>query len=227
MEIAIAGGHGKIALLLGEQLAREGHRAVGLIRKEEQAGELNELGIEPMLIDLESASAQELAERLKGFDAVVFAAGAGPGSGAARKDTVDRGAAVLLADAAEAAGVPWLLQISAMSVETVRDGYHPEGMDAEFHAYLVAKLAVEDDLRARSALNWTILRPGRLTDDSGTGDVTLKPSAERGDVTRADVAAVIVALLNARAGVNQVLELVSGPTQVAEAVAALADLAAS
>jgi nucleoside-diphosphate-sugar epimerase len=150
----------------------------------------------------------------------VFAAGAGPGSGLGRKDTVDRGAAVLLADAAEVSGVGRYLLVSSMGVDSVADGHSPAGMDEVFVAYLRAKLAAEQDLLGRPALAVTVLRPGGLTDDPGTGGVTLARRVPRGTVPRDDVAAVLMALLDApRDGV--VAELVSGPTPLAEAVSAL------
>ena len=222
MRIVIAGGHGQIALFLGEFLAQGGHQPQGLIRKPEQQAELLERGIEPVLLDLESVSTERLSSVLSGADAAVFAAGAGPNSGIARKDTVDRAGSVRLAEAAEAAGVPRFVQISSMGVESVRDGAKPEGMDDEFHAYLVAKLAAEEDLRARIQLAWTILRPGRLVDDEATGQVLLATTTPRGAVPRADVAAVVAELLISGAGTEQVLELISGPTAIADAVASLA-----
>jgi uncharacterized protein YbjT (DUF2867 family) len=172
------------------------------------------------VLDLEAASADEVAAALDGADAVVFSAGAGPGSGVARKDTVDRAAAVLLADAAERAGVRRYLLVSSVGVENVRgDVTGPD--DEVFHAYLVAKLAAEEDLRSRP-LDWTILRPGRLTDEPGTGRVLLAPSVPRGDVPRDDVAAVLVALLDRPATHGKVLEAVGGDTPIEDAVAGTA-----
>ncbi|MGZ4541010.1 MAG: NAD(P)-binding oxidoreductase, partial [Blastococcus sp.] len=177
-------------------------------------------GVDPAVLDLESASVDDVAAVVSGADAVVFAAGAGPGSGIPRKDSVDRGAAVLLADAAERAGVSTYLLISSMGVDSVADGATPEGVDEVFVAYLRAKLAAEQNLLARPDLAVTVLRPGTLTDEAGTGLVTLDRHVERGSVPRDDVAAVLVALLDApRAGT--VAELVSGTTPIAEAVAAL------
>ena len=114
------------------------------------------------------------------------------------------------------------LLVSSVGVDGVRDGRTPEGMDDVFVAYLRAKLAAEEDLLARAALATTVLRPGSLTDDPGTGRVTLAPSVESGQVPRDDVAAVLVALLDA-ARDGAVLELVSGSTPVDEAVGAPAD----
>src|SRR4051794_41919015 len=105
MRIVIAGGHGQIALRLERLLSARGAEVAGIVRKPEQAGDLLAAGAEPVVCDLESASVDDVAKHLEGADAVVFAAGAGPGSGAARKETVDRGASVLFADAAERAGV--------------------------------------------------------------------------------------------------------------------------
>ncbi|WP_328852772.1 SDR family oxidoreductase [Micromonospora globbae] len=213
MRVVIAGGHGKIARLLLRELAGRGDTAVGLIRNPDHAADLTAVGAQPVLADLERVGVDELAGHLAGADAVVHADGAGPGSGAARKDTVDRAAAVLLADAAQRAGVRRYLLVSSMGVE---DAPRP-GTDEVFAAYLRAKKAAEDDVTGRD-LDWTVLRPGRLTDDPPTGRVTLERRVPRGAVTRADVAGVLVALLDAPATAGLVLELVNGDTPVAEAV---------
>ena len=169
VRIVIAGGHGQIAMRLEKLLAQRGDSAVGLIRNPKQAGDLRSAGADPVVCDLESAAVGEVASRLDGADAVVFAAGAGPGSGAARKETVDHGAAVLFADAAERAGIRRYLMISAMGA----DREPPPGTDPVFAAYLRAKGAADADLASRTLLDWTILRPGRLTDEPGTGMVQL------------------------------------------------------
>lgn len=217
MRIVIAGGHGKIALILGRLLAERGDTAVGLIRNPDQQAELTGLGIEPVVIDLESAGSEAVAAVLAGADAAVFAAGAGPSSGAARKDTVDRAAAVLLAEACEQAEVDRFVQISAMGVESVRD-VQARDEDEVFTVYLRAKLEAEDDLRRRS-LAWTVLRPGGLTDDPATGRVRLEGAVDSGSVTRADVAAVVLALLDEPRSTGLTLELVAGDIPVADAVA--------
>ena len=219
MRIVIAGAHGKIARRLGRLLTARGDTVAGIVRDPGHAGDVTSDGVEPVVLDLESASVEDVAAVATGADAVVFAAGAGPGSGTARKDTVDRGAAVLLADAAEAAGVRRYLLISSMGVGSVAGGRTPDGMDEVFVVYLQAKLAAEQDVLARAGLATTVLRPGSLTDEPGTGRITLAPSVERGSVPRDDVAAVLVALLDA--GRVGVAELVGGPTPIDEAVAAL------
>ncbi|MCK1813988.1 NAD(P)H-binding protein [Streptomyces sp. XM4011] len=217
MRTVIAGGHGKIAQRLERLLAARGDRPAGLIRKSEQAEALLAAGAEPLVCDLESASVAELTRHLEGADAVVFAAGAGPGSGAERKETVDRAAAALLADAAEAAGVLRYVMVSAINV----DEEPPAGTDPVFAAYLRAKAAADADLRARTSLDWTILRPGRLTDAPGTGLVDLSPDAPRGEITRDDVAAVLAALLDTPATTGLTLNLVNGATAIPAAVARL------
>ncbi|MFB4196325.1 NAD(P)H-binding protein [Streptomyces carpaticus] len=217
MRTVIAGGHGKIAQRLERLLAARGDRPAGLIRRPEQAEALLAAGAEPLVCDLESASVAELTRHLEGADAVVFAAGAGPGSGAERKETVDRAAAALLADAAEAAGVRRYVMVSAINV----DEEPPAGTDPVFAAYLRAKAAADADLRARTGLDWTILRPGRLTDAPGTGLVDLSPDAPRGEITRDDVAAVLAALLDTPATTGLTLNLVNGATAIPAAVARL------
>lgn len=218
MRIVIAGAHGQVARRLTRSLAARGDTVVGIVRNPGHEPDLRDDGAEPAVLDLESASVDDVAGVVSGADAVVFAAGAGPGSGEARKDTVDRGAAVLLADAAERAGVRRYVLVSSVGVETVADGARPEGVDDVFVAYLRAKLAAEQDVLARDGLRATVLRPGSLTDDPGTGRVTLQRHVDRGSVPRDDVAAVLVALVDADLD-GAVLELVSGPTPVAEAVA--------
>ncbi|NRQ37230.1 SDR family oxidoreductase [Nonomuraea sp. NN258] len=211
MRIIIAGGHGKIALRLA---ARLGSGAVGLVRNPAHVHDVEATGAEAVVCDLEQATAEDVAEIVRGADAVIFAAGAGPGSGSARKDTVDRGAAVLMADAAERAGVGRFIQISSMGA-----GRSPRaGSDEVWAAYIKAKTEAEDDLRRRE-LDWTILRPGRLTDDPGTGLVRLAPSVPPGSVPRDDVAAVVMALLEAPGTRHQALELVSGDTPIISFVA--------
>jgi len=219
MRIVLAGAHGQIARRLGRLLSARGDSVVGIIRNPAHESDLVGDGTDAAVLDLETAHVADVTAVVDGADAVVFAAGAGPGSGSARKDTVDRGAAVLLADAAERAGVRRYLLVSSMGVDSVADGATPEGVDDVFLAYLRAKLAAEQDLLARSGLATTVLRPGGLTDEPGTGRVTLDRHVPRGSVPRDDVAAVLVALLDA-GGEGLVLELVGGDIPVGQAVAA-------
>jgi len=214
VHVVIAGGHGKIALRLTARLAARADIVTSLIRNPDHRADVEQAGGRPVVVDLEATTVDDLAPILSGADAVVFAAGAGPGSGAARKDTVDRAAAVLLAEAARAAGVHRYLLVSSTGVD---DPPRP-GTDEVWAAYLAAKKAAEEAIRA-SALAWTILRPGALTDDPGTGRVLLAPPpVPPAEVTRDDTAAVLVALLDTPATAGQVLELRAGDTDVDKAV---------
>ncbi|MFD6039616.1 SDR family oxidoreductase [Streptomyces griseoincarnatus] len=216
MRIVIAGGHGQIALRLERLLAARGDEAAGIIRKPEQADDLRELGAEPIVLDLESASVEEVAEVLKGADAAVFAAGAGPGSGVGRKDTVDRAAAVLFADAAVRAGVRRFVIVSSMGADPEHQG------DEVFDVYLRAKGEADAYVRSLDGLDWTILRPGQLTDEPGTGQVRLEAHTGRGPIPRDDVAAVLAELVDTPATAGLTLELISGSAPVAVAVRSVA-----
>ncbi len=222
MHVVIAGAHGKIGLRLVALLAGRGDTVVGVVRDPAHRADLEAAGATPAVVDLEAADADELAAHLRGADAVVFTAGAGPGSGVARKDTVDRAAAVLLADAARRAEVHRYLLVSTAGADDPPD----PGADEVWAAYLRAKKAAEDAILATD-LAWTVLRPGRLTDDPGTGRVLLAPppldaADAAGSVTRDDTAAVLVALLDTPGTAGLVLELREGDADVLAAVRGLA-----
>ncbi|MET9603910.1 SDR family oxidoreductase [Streptomyces sp. NPDC006512] len=212
MRIVIAGGHGQIALRLERLLAARGYEVAGIIRDPAQGDALREAGAEPVLCDLESASVEHVAGILQGADVAVFAAGAGPGSGVGRKETVDLGAATLFADAAERARVRRFLMVSSMGADARHEG------DEVFDVYLRAKGEADEYLRTRLGLEWTILRPGSLTDDAGTGAVRLEARTGRGSVPRDDVAAVLAELVETPATAGLTLELISGSTPVSVAV---------
>ena len=224
MRVVVAGGHGAIGLRLLRLLADAGHEPVGLIRNPDHAGDLTAAGARSVVLDLESATLDRVVDELRGADVAVFAAGAGPGSGAARKLTVDRDAAVLFADAAVAAGTRRYLLVSSMGAiepEPGRDLQVPEDPtdDDVFALYLRAKGAADAAVAARD-LDWVVLRPGHLSNDPGTGRVTLARTVERGSVSRDDVAAVLLALTQASV-TGLTVELVAGDVPVGEAVAAL------
>lgn len=214
MRVVIAGGHGKIALILERLLSQSGDSVAGFIRNPDHAADLEAAGAEALVVDLENSSVEEVAAHLRGADAVVFAAGAGPGSGAARKETVDRDAAILLADAAEVAKVSRYVMISS----TGADANAPHTRDDVFTAYLRAKGAADDNVRARTALKSTIVRPGHLTNEPGVGRVEIADQTLRGDIPREDVAAVLLAVLNTPGTAGQTFEVISGDTPIADAV---------
>lgn len=219
MRVVIAGGHGQIALLLEKRLADAGHDPVALVRNPDHERDVHAVGATPVVLDLESASVTDVTHVLRGADAVVFAAGAGPGSTAERKETVDRAGAVLLADAASAAGVARYVMVSSMGTEKA----DPTSDDV-FQVYLRAKAAADADLRGRSDLVWTIVRPGRLTDDSPTGHVTVGASLPSGSIPRADVADVLLSVLESPAADRRQFDVVAGDTPVRDAVASLISL---
>lgn len=219
MRTVIAGSHGKVGQRLVRRLVERGDEVVAMVRSASQITDLRDLGAQVVLMDLELDDDVAVGFALEGADAVVFAAGAGPGSGAARKDSMDRAGAAVLADAAERVGVHRYVLLSSMGVDDVRSGRRPAGADDVFWAYLQAKARSEDDLRGRF-LAWTVLRPGRLTDDPGTGRVRLGDRVQRGDVTRDDVAAVVAELLHQPAAAGRTFELTGGPVDVPTAVRA-------
>lgn len=215
MRIVIAGGHGQIALLLSTRLAQAGRIPVGLIRNVAHSVDVAATGAETVVIDLESASVDEVASVLAGADAVVFAAGAGAGSTAERKLTVDRDGAILLADAAQTAGVRRMIVISAIGADDF-----DAASDDVFQIYLRAKSEADAHVRATD-LDWTIVRPGALTDEDPTGLIDAGETVERGSITRADVAAVVHELLEGQLAVHRQFEVVGGSTTVREALAGL------
>jgi uncharacterized protein YbjT (DUF2867 family) len=215
MRIVIAGGHGKIAMLLSRLLAEAGHEPIGLIRNPDHADDLLAVGATPVVLDLEQTEVGEVADVLKDVDAVVFAAGAGPGSSAERKLTLDRDGAILLADAAEDAGVRRLIVISAIGA----DDFDPESGEV-FQVYLRAKSEADAVVRGRD-LDWTIVRPGSLTDDAPTGLVRVGETVDRGRIPRADVADLVAQLIVENAAIRRQFEVVAGDTPVPEAVLSL------
>lgn len=216
MEVAIAGGHGRIALLLGGSLAAEGHDVRGLIRNPDHEADLHAAGVEPVLCDLESADPHQVKAAVSGADAVVFAAGAGPGSGAERKQSMDLGGAVKLIDAAKADGIRRYLMVSSIGA-----GQPPPAGEGEvFGEYLRAKAAADQAVEA-SGLEHTIVRPGPLTDDPPGGRVQLGADLERREISRADVAAILHACLFQPHTIDWTFEAVGGDQPIEEALASL------
>ena len=212
MEVLVAGGHGQIALRLLTLLAERGHRGRGLIRNPGHAADLEAAGAEPVLCDLER---DDPHQHMGTAQAIVFAAGAGPGSGPERKRTVDLGAAVKLIDAARDLGVSRYVMVSAMGTRDVE--HAPEAM----RPYLQAKRDADDALVA-SGLDWTIVRPGRLTDAPGTGTVdAARALGRRGEITRDDTALVLLEALERDNTIRVAFDVLEGPTPVGAALAAL------
>jgi uncharacterized protein YbjT (DUF2867 family) len=212
MDVVIAGGHGQIGLLLGRLLAEDGHRVRGIIRKPEQAPDLEAAGVEPVVFDLEHDDG--LAGAVEGADAAVFAAGAGPGSGAERKFTMDRDGAIKLIDACTQAGVDRYVIVSSVGADAKASG------DDVFSIYRRAKGEADEALSA-SGLDHTIIRPGPLTNDPARGLIALGAKLERNPIPRADVAATLALIIPAPNTIGKTLELTEGPLPIAEAVRAV------
>jgi uncharacterized protein YbjT (DUF2867 family) len=211
MKIAIAGGHGQIAMLMHPLLVERGHSVGALIRNPTQEVAVRRAGAEPVICDLEAGG--DLSDAVGGADAVIFAAGAGPGSGAARKTTMDRDGAIKLIEAARRNGVRRYIMISAMHAE------EPRG-DEVFRVYLQAKSEADKALR-ESGLDYTIVRPGRLTDDAGTGMIRAAAALPAGEIPRADVAGVVAEVLETASTIGRQFDLTSGEQPIVEALASL------
>ena len=216
MRVLIAGAHGKTARRLTRMLVEEGHEVRGLVRKEEQTGDVEADGAEPVLVDLEAEEVEGgIGEAVEGCDAVVFAAGAGPGSGDARKETMDYSGAAKLVEAAEGRGVRRYLMLSAMGASD------PEGGSEGMRPYLRAKARADERL-AQSGLDYTIIRPGSLTEDEGTGNIeAAERLGRRGEIPRQDVAGTFAAALEDEDTYHKTFEILSGDTPIREALAQL------
>jgi nucleoside-diphosphate-sugar epimerase len=211
VQVALAGGHGKIALLLTRRLADRGDLVVSLIRNPDHAEDVRAHGGRPVVCDLEHATIAQLADAISGSDAAVFAAGAGPGSGAARKLTVDRDGAIELLEASRSARVSRLLIVSAVGAE------NPSSGDDVYSVYIRAKADADKAVQA-SDRDWTIVRPGGLTDDPGTGHVRIDAEPFRGRVPRDDVAALLAALLEDSRSVGRTLYVNGGEDSIEQAL---------
>ena len=211
MNVAIAGAHGQIALRLTRLLVADGNTVIGLIRNPDHSTDVRQAGASPVVCDLERSRVEELAQAIAGADAVVFAAGAGPGSGAERKLTMDRDGAIKLLEATIVAGVRRYVMISSAGVEDPPTG------DEVFEIYLRAKAEADAAVEA-SDRDWTILRPGGLNDDPGTGNVRIDTAAFRGSAPRDDVATVIARLLAEPQSNGRIFYVSSGGQPIDEAV---------
>ncbi len=212
MNVVVIGGHGKIGRRLLKLLVDSGDTGRGVIRNPDQAKDLEAIGATPIVLDIEN---KEIGDAVAGADAVIFAAGAGAGSGPARKQTVDYGGAVKLIDAAKANGVSRYLIVSAMGAN------HPERWSGQIRPYYEAKAAA-DKAVVESGLDYTVVRPGGLTDDPGTGKVEIAERLDHsGRVPRDDVALVLVESITADNTFGKSFDLLGGDAPVAEAVRSL------
>jgi uncharacterized protein YbjT (DUF2867 family) len=214
--VVIVGGHGKVALRLAEALTGQGHTVRSTIRTEAHGADVEHAGAVPYLLDIEGSDAVDFADVLGGADAVVFSAGAGGDGNPDRKRTVDLEGSLKSIEAAGIAGTTRFVQVSAMGV----DEPLPGDTDPVWRAYVEAKRDADVALRG-SGLDWTIVRPGRLTDGPATGSVRMAPRLPSGEISRADVAAVIVAVLEDDSTIGAQFELTEGEQTISDAIASL------
>jgi uncharacterized protein YbjT (DUF2867 family) len=208
VRVLVAGANGQVGQHIVRLLAEGGYEVRAMIRAEDQAQRLRELGGEPVVADLEG----EIAHTVEGCDAVIFSAGGGPGSGAEKKETIDRGGAVKLIEAAQEHRARRYIMVSAMGAAD------PESGSEAMQPYLHAKAQADQTLQ-ESELDYTIVRPGSLTDDPGTGTVELAASrGSRGEIPREDTAHVIVATLERENTFGKTFEVISGDTPIEEAL---------
>ena len=212
MKITIVGAHGSISQLLIPMLVEKDHEVRGIIRKENQIGDIRKLGATPVVADLEVQ--EDISGAVGDVDAVLFAAGAGPGSGTYRKWTVDRDGAIKLIKACKRNGIKRYLIISAMNLD------QPRGNEV-FRVYLKAKAEANEFVR-NSGLDYTIVKPGRLTDDPGKGTVKIGSDLESGEVPREDVAAVLAEVFEQPDTAGLEFDLISGKDSIDEALRSLA-----
>jgi uncharacterized protein YbjT (DUF2867 family) len=213
MKVLVAGAHGKTARRLVRMLVDDGHEVRGLVRKEEQVPDVEADGAEPVLVDLEEEEVEgAVGEAVEGCDTIIFAAGAGPGSGAARKETMDYGGAAKLVEAAEERGARRYLMLSSMGAGD------PEGGSEAMRPYLIAKARADERL-VESGLDYTIIRPGGLTDEEGTGRIEAAESlGRRGQISRDDVARTLADALEMRNTYGKTIEILAGDTPIQEAL---------
>src|SRR5215213_4949255 len=216
MKVLVAGAHGKTARRLVRILVEDGHEVRGLVRKEEQTDDVEADGAHPTVVDLEAEEGEGgVGGAVEGCDAIVFAAGAGPGSGAERKETMDYGGAAKLVEAAQKRGVRRFLMLSAMGAGD------PEGGSEAMRPYLRAKARADEGLRS-SSLDYTIIRPGGLTEDEGTGTIEAAEKLEkRGEIPREDVARTFAAALENENTYNKTFDILAGEIPIPEALVRL------
>jgi nucleoside-diphosphate-sugar epimerase len=208
--VAIAGAHGKVAMRLIPRLVARGDAVLGLIRNPDHAEDVRAAGADPVVCDLEHATVQEVALAVKGAEAAVFAAGAGAGSGAARKLTMDRDGAIKLLEVTSADRVPFVI-VSSVGAENPPDG------DDVFSVYLRAKAQADDAVMA-SDRDWTVVRPGRLTDDPGIGRARIDTTPFRGQIPRDDVAGLLAAVLHDPRASRRILYVNAGEEPLEKAL---------
>lgn len=212
MDIALIGGHGKVALRAEPLLVEAGHTVHAVIRNPEHAAEVEATGATAVVTDIETLDADGWDDLLRGKDAVVWAAGAGGGN-PSRTYAVDRDAAIASIDSAQRVGARRYVMVSYFDASL--DHGVPES--EPFFAYAESKARADAHLQD-SDLDWTILGPSGLTLEEPTGRISLS-DAESATVSRANVARVAVAVLAHPGSAGKVLNFNDGDQEIDAAVA--------
>lgn len=213
MKVLVVGANGQIGKqLVGFIQGTEGMKAKAMIRKEEQAAYFEESGAETVLVNLQGET-DAIAKAAEGVDAIVFTAGSGPHTGPDKTILIDLDGAVKTIEAAKSAGVKRFVMIS--SFDTSREAI--QSAPSSFAPYVVAKHYADDWLR-RSDLDYTIIHPGKLTNEKGTGQVKAAPEVDRDEIPREDVARVILATLENETSIGKEFQVVKGSTAIEEVI---------
>ncbi|MFG6147155.1 SDR family oxidoreductase [Halobacillus sp. B23F22_1] len=210
MKVLVAGANGNTGRLLIQNLKEDGHEPYGMVRKEEQKSTIENLGGTPVLADL----TKDVGHAIKGMDAVIFAAGSGSSTGPEQTKAVDRDGAINLIKHTENLGIKKFVMLSAMNAD---DSSEASG---NFKVYLDMKREADEYLRG-TELDYTIVRPGALTDDEGTTKIKVGEKVERGEVPRADVAKTMITCMQYQNAYHKTFEMISGDTQIEEALKTL------
>ncbi|QFT88635.1 putative sugar epimerase YhfK [Bacillus sp. THAF10] len=210
MKVTVVGANGQIGKQLVHFLKTEGHTPIAMIRKQEQADEFSNDGVESVVADLEG-TVDEIKEAVNGSDAIVFAAGSGGSTGSDKTLLIDLDGAVKAMEAAEQAGIKRFVMVSALQAN------NRENWNEALRPYYVAK-HYADKMLIESQLDYTIVRPGGLLNDPGTGKVKVGEKLERGSISREDVAKVLVEVLDAKNTYRKSFDLVSGDTEIKDEI---------
>ncbi|MGZ9792374.1 SDR family oxidoreductase [Bacillus atrophaeus] len=211
MKVFLIGANGQIGQRLVGQFQQNGaHTVRAMVRKPEQKEALQASGTEAVIANLEG-SPEEIAAAAKGCDAIVFTAGSGGSTGHDKTLLIDLDGAAKAIEAAEIAGIKRFIMISALQA------HNREKWNESLKPYYAAKHYADKILEA-SGLTYTIIRPGGLLNEAGTGLVSAAADVERGSISRDDVAAAVIASLDESNTENQAFDLIAGETPIAEAL---------
>lgn len=210
MKVFVIGAGGNVGRLVVEHLKDEGDQVTAGAHRQEQVDSFRQQDVQSEVFDL-LKQPEEMADQLKGFDAIVFSAGSGGKTGDDMTMLVDLDGAVKSMEAAELAGVKRFVMVSAIFAED-------RSKWVTIKPYYAAKYYADEWLRSRTSLDYTILEPGGLTFDEETGKVTTDVPEKGGSISRADVAAAVTASLHTDSSIGRIIPLINGETPIAEAI---------